>query len=221
MNLLFVKKMRNTLIAERKILDIYFIPDLSDIILKFLNLYVDNFDEDFIETCIIEGNYLYFNKNNISLTHYMIRNYDYIEDILLMLENSKYLTINHFQNFDNQNCTELSWFCYKKMEAVLAIIIKKSKNYLKIEHFQNKDNTNRTELYWLCKKTSMSHIVISLLQICKEKISLQYFMNETLSNGYTELDWLCLYKNSTIIKLLPALLIDQTESIINTHMWEE
>ena len=45
-------------------LDEFCISNIANIILGYADGYMDEFDEDFIQNCVDNGNYLYYNKNS-------------------------------------------------------------------------------------------------------------------------------------------------------------
>ena len=125
-------------------LDNFCIPDITNIIIGYTYGYIEEFDEVFIKHCIDNGGYLYYNKNKVTLIHYLFEKERY-NDVKILVENSKYLRAEHFQNKDEYGYTELSWICYHGMHNTIIQI-----DGLKAEHFQNKNKYGQTELYWLC-----------------------------------------------------------------------
>lgn len=76
------------------ILNEYLIPDISNIVIKFIDSNILEFTDEFVNNCVLEGNYLYHTEN-LTLLHYRIYNKRY-KIICSMLKNSTYLNINHF-----------------------------------------------------------------------------------------------------------------------------
>ena len=195
---------------EKKILDIYFIPVLSDIIVGFLDNIVPEFDDKFIDSCIEDGDYLYFNTEGESLVLYMLRRCSSY-NITKMLYRSEYLNITHFHHLDRNKCTELSWFCYRKMDELLIYLIEKNKHCLNMQHFQNKDYRNRTELYWLCKHTDMSNTLYLLLKILSKSLMVEHFKNKSRANDHDELYWILKNNNKKIKEILPNFILNQKQ----------
>ena len=138
-----------------KVLSTLIIPDLMNIIISYTSNYVEIFDEKFISECIKTGHYLYYNKNNTTLIHHLLQK-ERLDDIKDLFVNSKYLRVEHFQNKDKYNRTELYWLCYNNMHETIIRI----KNW-KPEHVKNKNRNGKTELYWLCKYKM--HKIIALI----------------------------------------------------------
>ena len=165
------------------------IPDITNIIIGYVNGYIEEFDEDFIYSCIDNSKYLYYNKNKVTLIHYLFNKERY-DDVKILLKNSKYLRAEHFQNKDEYEQTELSRLCYHEMHDNIIQI-----GGLKAEHFQNKDNSEQTELSWLCYN-KMHDTIIQI-----DGLKAEHFQNKD-EYGQTELSKLCYYKmHVTIIQI--------------------
>ena len=173
------------------VLSAVIIPDLSNIIISFISHYVRLFDEKFISECIKTGHYLYFNKNNTTLVHYLLKDKRY-NDIKDLFINSKYLRAEHFQNKDEDGRTELYWLCKNKMHETISLV----KDW-EPEHFQNKDEDDETELYRLCFHEMYS--TIALIKDWKPK----HFQNKD-EDGNTELHWLCINNMHSTIALVTS-----------------
>ena len=165
------------------------IPDITNIIIGYVTGYIEKFDEDFIENCINNGEYLYYNKNKVTLIHYLFEKY-LCDHVKILLKNSKYLRAKYFQNKNNIGETELFQLCYYEMHDTIIRI-----NGLKVEHFQNKNNNIQTELSWLCyhkMRDTIEHI---------NGLKAEHFQNKD-EYGQTELSKLCYYEmHDTIIQI--------------------
>ena len=165
------------------------IPDITNIIIGYTYGYIEKFDEDFIKHCIDNGNYLYYNKNKVTLIHNLFNKERY-NDIKILLKNSKYLRAEHFQNKDEYERTELYWICFYKMHDTIIQI-----DGLKAKHFQNKSEDGDTELYWLC----LHEMHDTIIQI--DGLKAEHFQNKD-EYGQTELSKLCYYEmHDTIIQI--------------------
>ena len=165
------------------------IPDITNIIIGYVTGYIEKFDEDFIENCINNGQYLYYNKNKVTLIHYLFEKY-LCDHVKILLKNSKYLRAKYFQNKNNIGETELHWLCFYEMHNIIIQI-----DGLKTEHFQNKNDMGETELYLLCKN-EMHNTIIQI-----DGLKAKHFQNKD-KYGQTELYWLCYHKmHDTIIQI--------------------
>ena len=165
------------------------IPDITNIIIGYTYGYIEKFDEVFIENCIDNSEYLYYNKNKVTLVHYLFGKKRY-DNIKILLKNSKYLRAEHFQNKNNIGETELSRLCLYEMHDTIIQI-----DGPKAEHFQNKDNKERTELHWLC----LNKMHDTIIQI--DGLKAEHFQNKNIY-GHTELYWLCKNEmHDTIIQI--------------------
>ena len=173
----------------KDVLDTLIIPDLSNIIISYTSHCIDIFDEKFISKCIKTGHYLYYNKDETTLIHYLFEKKRY-EDIKILLKNSNYLRAKHFQNKDKDGKTELSWLCGLKMHSTIDLV-----EDWKPEHFQNKDKDGNTELSLLCHNGT--HETIDLVKDWKP----EHFQNKD-RYGNTELSWLCWNKMHSTITLI-------------------
>lgn len=128
------------------------ILDIANIIISYMPPYKDIFEDNFISECIANGDYLYYNKNNTTLIHYLFEK-NRIADIKKLLENSNYLEANNFQNKDKNGSTELYWLCQNKMHKTIATIIFNciDGGQFSPKHFQNTGFRGRTELHCLCR----------------------------------------------------------------------
>ena len=209
------------------VLNEYVIPDLSNIIIGYISHYVEMFDNKFISECIKTGHYLYYNKNNTTLLHYLFQKERlyYIKDLL---KNSNYLRAKHFQNKNEDGETELYLLCYHRMHTTIALITSSfrdgtNKNkvfdnapraFWKPEHFQNKDKDGITELYWLCQNKMHSTIALVASNFVgganEDKVfdnvkstfwKPEHFQNKN-TNNTTELYLLCYYKMHSTIDLV-------------------
>ena len=199
------------------------IPDMTNIIICYTYGYIDEFTINFIDNCIVDGNYLYYNKNKATLVHYLFDKKRY-NDIKILLKNSKYLRAKHFQNKNIYGQTELYWLCYYEMHnTIIQIDGLKAEHFqnkdedgwtelhrlcyhkmhntiiqidgLKAKHFQNKNNNIQTELYWIC----LNEMHDTIVQI--DGLKAKHFQNKN-KNGDTELHWLCINNmHNTIIQI--------------------
>ena len=214
----------------KDVLDTLIIPDLSNIIISYTSHCIDIFDEKFISKCIKTGHYLYYNKDETTLIHYLFEKKRY-EDIKILLKNSNYLRAKHFQNKDKDGKTELSWLCGLKMHSTIDLVedwkpehfqnkdkdgntelsllchngthetIDLVKDW-KPEHFQNKSNTGRTELYWLCCENMHKTIALATSNfVGGDRWKPEHFQNKN-NKGETELSWLCYRKMHGTIAII-------------------
>ena len=171
------------------ILHEFIIPNLAHIIIGYISHYKDIFDKVFILECIKTGDYLYYNKDNTTLLHYLFQ-YGRRNDIEVLLKNSNYSRAEHFQNKNKDGETELYLLCYYKMHSTIALV----KNW-KPEHFQNKNEDGGTELHKLCH--NKMHSTIALVKNWKP----EHFQNKN-EDGETELRVLCENRMHLTIELV-------------------
>lgn len=176
---------------KEKILQEYIIPDISNLIMGYINIKLNSFKEIDIDECVEYGNYLYYTENE-TLLHYIFRTFGQAKRRVVenLLDKSTYLKANNFQNIGEDKETELHWICYMEMESIILLI-----NDLKPSHFQNKDKHNVTELYWLCKY-NLGNAILSI-----KNWKIKHFQNKN-NMGRTELYWLCKNKmHNNIIQI--------------------
>ena len=204
-----------------EVLNIFLIPDLSNIIISYISHYVEMFDENFISECIKTGHYLYYNKNYTTLVHYLFEK-KRLDDIKNLFINSKYLKAEHFQNKNMNGETELYWLCYEEMHSTIALA---SHNFVdgfnedkvfdnvqspfwKPEHFQNKNKYGKTELYWLCHNKMYKTITLITSNFVGENCwKPKHFQNKN-KDGRTELYWICYTEMHKTITLVTSNFVD-------------
>ena len=178
-------------------LSAFIIPDLSNIIISYISHYTEIFNENFIFECIETGDYLYYNKNNTTLLHYLFQK-KRLYNIKDLLKNSNHLKATHLQNEDKNGRTELYQLCYNSMYYTIGLI-----KDLKPKHFQNINKKGETELYWLCYNKMHKTIALITSNFVngdnKGKVfgnvqstfwKPEHFQNKD-EDGFTELYWLC------------------------------
>lgn len=167
-----------------KMLNKYLIPDLTNIVIQFMFNDIDKFDKKIMKECMESGDYMYQTKD-MTLLHYMYDNQSTFK-VTILFRNSKYTVIEHFQNKNKNNNTELHNICMSKGASKILDKLK-----LIPEHFQNKNKDNRTELYNLCRYKIFN--VILSVQGWEPK----HFTHR--NNKNTALYWLCKLKAFNVV----------------------
>lgn len=165
---------------EKKLLSEHFIPDIQKLIMSYIDTPLEYFDDYYIDIWVDVGDYLYYTKEQTLFQHLIGSNGE--EWAVEMLENSKYLKAEHFQNLNNHFITELSWLCNKKMSNIILKI-----KGLKPGHFTNKDIDGFTELYGLCFN-KMSNVILLI-----DGWKFEHFLNK---NNKKETSFHLLCKNN-------------------------
>lgn len=206
---------------EEKVLQEYFIPDISDIITSYLSGPTIKFTKLFVEECVRNGDYLYYYDMNFphklvyeSLIHYMLRK-EYYYKVYLLLLNCKNISMEHFQNKNKKMRTELFLLCQHKAWDTIMLMPN-----LDIKYFMNKDKWKNTEFMLLrgsnnniiinniknirikhiipninCNKTNLlSNTIIYNPQLLLKIPDIEYkHFKMDLFNGKTGVNYLCEY----------------------------
>lgn len=192
---------------EKKILQNFVIPDISDIIISFINTSINKFDDKFLNNCVKNKDYLFYNKNNETVLHYILgRETD--EILLNLFKNIKYIKISHFQNYNKYNNTELYIICDYKLYDIIIYLINRLN--LNIIHFQNHNQDKDTELSLLCQSKKVKIIKV-LLSNKNYRVNIKYFQNIG-EHDRTELWWICFNNLYSIIQLIPNLNINHFQN---------
>lgn len=193
---------------EEKLLSEYFIPDIQKLIMSYINTPLKSFEDIDIKECIKTGDYIYYNEKKVSLMHYLFSrkpylfDFDTIQNVKKLLENSKYLKFEHFQNVTKNYTigTEMYWMVRNKMSSSLLRLIKLS-GCSPIYYVKQIDT--HTIIGWLCL-LGMSNVLLELVKISGWKPDhFQITTNGKYVSSNTILHSLCKYKMSdTILELL-------------------
>ena len=119
------------------------IPDIADIIIDYVAGPVE-FTKDFIQDCITNKEYLFYNKKHKTLLSW-ITDYKGYATLCKFYNNIPNIRAEHLQNKNSDGFTELHTLCYCKSYNVIIKI-----RGLKVKHFLNRDKDNRSELYVMC-----------------------------------------------------------------------
>lgn len=178
---------------EKKLLSEHFIPDISNLIISYINTPLESFEDIDIEECCRNGDHIYFDKYRTLLIflctsglHSKLLNYH--ELCIGMLNNITYFKADHFQNKYMYERTELYYLCKNNMFNIIF----KFKD-LKPKHFQNKDAFGMTELYQLCKNKRTDVLMYI------KGLTPNHFLNKDI-NKTTELYYLIYNEMIDVIK---------------------
>ena len=125
----------------RKELLSFCIPDVANIIMNYVNGHAE-FTKDFIQDCITNKEYLFYNKDCNTLLNWMF-NHGKLKDLDELYCALTNLEAKYLQNKDNENCTELWNLCYYGYDITKI-------QGLKIKHFLNISAHAYSELWVLC-----------------------------------------------------------------------
>lgn len=173
------------------ILNNVFIPDITNIIISYIDYPMKEFTKDFLNKCIKNGDYLFYTKQYSLLNHIISKNVLLLDNIF---KNNTFITvrIEHFNNISQHGITELFFLCdniHNAWNPILKLIANYDMKYfqkyfddktclhllcgncnydiiclipnLKKKYFQNKDYYYSTELDILHKK--WAHVLVFLL----------------------------------------------------------